>query len=162
MKQFVDQKGNLINFGELVHYTERINEKGYTSFCEIHTTLTPKNVEALKAIGAIKEVEVEVTLEHYENKLSALLLSDESKKSFNRFKVLFPAQYLSAIITLINDDIDDEKNISDTGFIFNLGTGKFDEIKTNIPLHYINIFSSKKTKDLCEHIIKPLVDKMYK
>ena len=161
MKQFLDQKGNLINFGETVHYTERVRKKGYTSFCEIHTTLTPENVEALKMMGAITETEEKVDLEYYNRKLMELLSVNDNTVLL-RFQCLFPAQYLSAVITLINDDIDDENNIKDFGFIFNMGTGKFEKIKVDQPSHYVNVFSSEKTKNICSEIIRPFVSSMYK
>ena len=78
MKQFVDQKGNKVNYGDIVHYSESVNEKNFKSFFDVHVTLTPENIDKLKAIGAVKEVELKEKTTHikevYQNLKMNLLL----------------------------------------------------------------------------------------
>lgn len=164
MKHFVDQKGKIVKFGDMIHYHESTKENGYSAYYDIHVTLIPGNVEHLKAIGAIKEVEEEPkNINLYEEKLKDILCPGNDK-FINRFKTTFPAQYLSAIITLIHDDIDSEENLKDYGFIFNMSTGKMESVKIDPknPLTYINVFSSDKTRMMCMDIIAPWVKMMYK
>lgn len=162
MKHFVDQNGNIVQFGNIVHYSENVSKKDFKSFFDIHVTLTKENVDKLKAIGAIHEKEIsDITIDDYDNKLAEILYVD--KKCIERLKSCFPAQYVSSIITLIHDDIDDEKNIKDVGYIFNISKGKMELTRvdsSNLP-SYINIFSNPVTANACLNIIKPFIVKMY-
>ena len=162
MKQLIDQNGKIVKFGDLIHYSESVSKKDYKSFFDVHVTLTPENIEKLKAIGAVQEKEVSMfTIGDYDKKLSEILSSD--KGFINRFKSCFPAQYLSAIITLIHDDIDDESMLGEAGYIFNISKGSMDLIRVDKknPHAYVNIFSSAVTRDACLSIIKPFISKMY-
>lgn len=163
MKHFVDQKGNKVNYGDIVHYSESVNEKNFKSFFDVHVTLTPENIGKLKSIGAIREIELkEKTIEDYNERLGELLCKDE--KFIERFRSCFPAQYLSAIITLIHDDFDDDQNLKDYGFIFDLSTGTMKKctIENGKPVSYVNIFSNTTSRDICLSIIKPFISTMYK
>lgn len=162
MKQFVNQKGKVVKFGDVVHYHDNVTKEGFVSFIDIHTTFTPQNLEMLKAIGAVKEVDVnQKTLEDYEKKFIAITnIGDEG---FRKFKVLFPAQYLSAMITLIHDEINDSSNSTPKGYIFDISKGCMVPITVTkaTPVNYINIFNSNEAKDLCLEIIKPILKVMY-
>lgn len=162
MKQFVNQKGKVVKFGDVVHYHENITKEGYVSFLDVHTTFTPQNLEMLKMIGAVKEVDVTTkTLEDYERKFRTITnIGDEG---FRTFKALFPAQYLSTMITLIHDEINDSSNSTPKGYIFDISNGCMVPItitKSN-PANYINVFNSDEAKDLCLEIIKPILKVMY-
>lgn len=167
MKRFVDQKGRTVKFGDTVHYHEGIRENGLDGYYSICGILTPNNIEKLKCLGIIKEIEVKYDIEYFENRLKELLVEQADSKFIERFKNCFPAQYLSSLITLIHDEIDDDKNLKDYGYIFNLNKGVMEKVKTNNSWlsnanHYINVFSTEETKDICLNIIKPWIDVMYK
>lgn len=165
LKHLVDQKGHEVKFGDVVHYSESVNEKNYKSFFDIHVTLTPENLEKLKLLGAVKEVEMkELSIDDYNTRIAELLCESDKDKFIERFRSCFPAQYLSVLITLIHDDIDDDKNLKDSGYIFDLSSGVMRKVDINkkTPIGYVNIFSSPSTRDVCLNVIKPFIDRMYK